>query len=151
MGQFTARATTDVVLVCGGRNYHDQDRVNEVLGSWRIGRIVEGDASGADYCAKKYGQAKGIDVATHAPDWKAYGKIAGPIRNQTMLKEERPTLVVAFPGGKGTNDMVRQSIDSGVPVLIIDAPEWPEKPKWLHPLVNYISRMHKLSPEQAAD
>lgn len=149
--QFQLSASTDTVLVCGGRGYHDQARVNEVLGSWRIGKIVEGDAPGADHCASWYAREKGISLATYAADWKSLGRAAGPVRNRTMLLKERPTLVVAFPGGNGTRDMVNQSIKAGVPVLIIDAPEWREKPEWSHPLVAYVSRLPVLPAVQTAD
>lgn len=46
------------------------------------------------------------------------GKAAGPIRNQRMLDEGKPDLVVAFPGGRGTADMVRRAKAAGVPVRL---------------------------------
>jgi len=39
-------------------------------------------------------------------EWDELGKKAGPLRNQRMLDEGKPDLVVAFPGGGGTKDMV---------------------------------------------
>ncbi len=50
-----------------------------------------------------------------AAKWETYGKAAGPIRNREMLLN-LPALVVAFPGGKGTADMVRQAERAGIPV-----------------------------------
>ena len=44
------------------------------------------------------------------------GKRAGPLRNQRMLDEGKPDLVVAFPGGGGTKDMVRRAVKAGVSV-----------------------------------
>lgn len=41
------------------------------------------------------------------------------MRNQKMLDEGRPDLIVAFPGGRGTADMVKRGIAAGVPVLNI--------------------------------
>lgn len=38
---------------------------------------------------------------------------AGPIRNSFMLALG-PDLVLAFPGGRGTADMVRQASEAGV-------------------------------------
>jgi hypothetical protein len=35
-------------------------------------------------------------------EWDELGKKAGPLRNQRMLDEGKPDLVVAFPGGGGT-------------------------------------------------
>ena len=37
-----------------------------------------------------------------------------------MLAMARPRLVVAFPGGRGTADMVRQAAGAGVHVLMVD-------------------------------
>lgn len=45
-----------------------------------------------------------------------YGKSAGPIRNQTMLDDGKPDLVLAFPGGRGTADMVAKAEKHGIPV-----------------------------------
>jgi len=53
-------------------------------------------------------------------NWRTHGKAAGPIRNQQMLDEGRPHLVVAFPGGTGTADMVRRAKAAGVPVMEVE-------------------------------
>ena len=44
------------------------------------------------------------------------GRSAGPIRNQAMLDEGRPDLVVAFPGHHGTADIVRRARAAGIKV-----------------------------------
>lgn len=41
---------------------------------------------------------------------KEYNKNAGPIRNRQMIVEGKPDLVIAFPGGNGTNNMISQAI-----------------------------------------
>lgn len=41
---------------------------------------------------------------------------AGPIRNQHMLDIGKPDVVLAFPGGRGTEDMIRRAEKAGVPV-----------------------------------
>src|SRR5262249_16770583 len=46
-------------------------------------------------------------------EWDELGKKAGPLRNQRMLDEGKPDLVVAFPGGGGTKDMVRRAVQAG--------------------------------------
>ena len=48
-------------------------------------------------------------------DWETHGRAAGPIRNEKMLTW-KPDLVVAFPGGVGTADLVRRAEAAGVPV-----------------------------------
>jgi predicted Rossmann-fold nucleotide-binding protein len=37
------------------------------------------------------------------------GLAAGPIRNQQMIDEGKPDLVIAFPGGAGTHDMMARA------------------------------------------
>lgn len=44
------------------------------------------------------------------------GKAAGPIRNQRMLDDGKPDRVLAFPGGRGTANMVKLAKAAGVPV-----------------------------------
>ena len=51
------------------------------------------------------------------PDWEKHGRAAGPIRNKLMLDEGRPDLVVAFPGGRGTANMVKQASAASVEVI----------------------------------
>lgn len=111
------------VLVCGGRAYADrgelQRRLNALLSRHRALCIVEGGAQGADALAREWAIATGADLHQYEADWKRHGKAAGPIRNQRMLDESKPDLVLAFPGGKGTADMVRRARAARVPVMEI--------------------------------
>lgn len=103
------------ILVCGGRDYNDYARVAEVLGSLVIGRIIHGGARGADSTADFYARRNKIPVSVFRADWSK-GRGAGFERNQRML-EENPDMVVAFPGGRGTADMVMRAERAGVEVL----------------------------------
>jgi UDP-N-acetylmuramoylalanine-D-glutamate ligase len=58
-----------------------------------------------------------IPVETYEADWDTHGKAAGPIRNKRMLDEGKPDLVVAFPGGRGTANMISQARKAGVEVI----------------------------------
>ncbi len=108
------------VLVCGGRNFKLQSFVFETLDALdaeiSISFLIEGGAGGADKLARDWAQSRQISFETYFADWKMYGRAAGPIRNATMLRVGRPDLVVAFLGGMGTADMVRQAEASGVRV-----------------------------------
>jgi len=57
---------------------------------------------------------------TFDAEWHRHGKRAGPIRNQRMLEEGQPDLIVAFPGGHGTADMVRRARQAGIEVHVFD-------------------------------
>ena len=56
-------------------------------------------------------------VEEYPADWKKYGKSAGPLRNQRMIDEGKPDLVVAFPGGVGTADMISRAKAYNISVL----------------------------------
>lgn len=109
------------VLVCGGRDYCDVTRGYEVLDRLDVKTIISGAARGADQIGEMWAGERRIPVERFPADWIAYGRAAGPVRNQRMLDEGEPDLVVAFPGGSGTADMVKRARVAGVRVMMIDA------------------------------
>jgi hypothetical protein len=60
-----------------------------------------------------------IPQGKYPADWRRDGSSAGHIRNQQMLDSEPIDLVVAFPGGSGTADMVRRARAADIPVMEI--------------------------------
>lgn len=111
------------VLVCGGRGFADSDLLDKTLerlaSANQIDCIIEGNARGADRMAGFWARKHRIDNLKFNAEWALYGPGAGPLRNQRMLDEGKPDLVVAFPGGGGTADMVRRAKKVGVEVLEI--------------------------------
>lgn len=109
------------VLVCGGRDYRDFQRVKRYLNTLHstieIDTLIEGGARGADTLARVWAAQASVPVETFPADWSQHGRRAGTIRNKRMLTEGRPDLVVAFPGGVGTADMVRQARAADVPAV----------------------------------
>lgn len=97
------------VLVTGGRDFSDLALLTGALDHLHAQHpftvLIHGDASGADRLSGEWAESRGIQVEARPADWKKHGRAAGPIRNSQML-DERPDIVVAFPGGKGTADMV---------------------------------------------
>lgn len=59
-----------------------------------------------------------VAVEARPADWKRFGRAAGVLRNTAMLAD-RPELVIAFPGGKGTADMVRKAKAAGLEVIVV--------------------------------
>jgi hypothetical protein len=115
------------VCVCGGTGYNDYNKVESVLNKLaeEVGKdnlfIITGEAPGADkmgaFWAKyhlKPEQYKGFPA-----NWDKFGKAAGPIRNGEMVKYGFDKLI-AFPGNKGTANMIKQTKEAGIPVEIID-------------------------------
>lgn len=101
------------VLVCGGRDFDNGALLSFTLNALGITCVVHGAARGADALAGAWAANHGVEVRAYPADWKAYGRAAGAIRNQQMLTEEEPDLVVAFPGGRGTAHMVRIAREQG--------------------------------------
>lgn len=109
------------VLICGGRHYCNQtffkqmlDHIQKDQGPFTL--IIQGGAKGADYLAHLYAAKNGIKEEIYNAEWDKYGNAAGAIRNAQMLKEGKPDLVVAFPGGSGTEDMVKKAKRANVAV-----------------------------------
>ncbi len=116
------------VLVCGGRDYSDWDNFNDTMQKinatfdsiGNISMIAHGGASGADTMAGIWAKYNGIPTKEYKvtqDEWLKLGRAAGPIRNAQMLKEFGPDVVVAFPGGRGTGDMVQRAKAHGVKVI----------------------------------
>ncbi len=100
------------VLVCGSRDYIDRDYLfgflDDLAGVVKVDCIIEGRASGADQLAGEWAETRGVSHEAYPARWQKHGKRAGPIRNEQMLTEGKPDLVVAFPlpSSKGTWHMV---------------------------------------------
>ena len=111
------------VLVCGGRDFSDMKKLMANLD--RLHRdqkfccLIHGNARGADTFAAQWAYMNDVRTKEFPADWTRYGKAAGPIRNKEMLEDGRPDLVVAFRGGKGTQNMIEQAKRKGVEVIQI--------------------------------
>ena len=122
-----------IVLVTGGRDWVDRaDRLRLVhvalaAVSPRPDIIVVGGddrdyPNGVDAAAYRWALESGIQPAVCPANWTYWKRAAGPIRNGAMLLL-RPHLVLAFPGGKGTQDMVLRATAAGVPVRRVQCEE----------------------------
>jgi YspA, cpYpsA-related SLOG family len=115
------------ILVCGGRAYADAPALYNALDAIHrekhVARLIHGAARGADSLAACWASSRGIPLQAFPADWETHGRAAGYIRNEQMLLEGHPDLVVAFPGGKGTSHMVSVSEAVGIPVLMVGSPD----------------------------
>jgi len=101
--------------------------------SYSIDLIIHGKATGADTWADNWAVKNNVPIFALAALWtditvepsiirtrfdgSKYNAAAGWQRNQRLLEEGKPNLVVAFPGGSGTADMVKRSRAANVEVL----------------------------------
>jgi hypothetical protein len=117
------------VLVCGDRNWRDEDTIALRLARLPGGTlIIHGDQGnkertvGADRVADRIAEDMGLPREPHPALWDAHGLAAGPIRNSQML-ERGPELVLAFHGflerSRGTKDTVEKARALRIPVEVI--------------------------------
>ena len=128
---------TATILVCGGREFDDWGLLSSTLDKLCLDRgwvrepdeygnwlpdvtVVHGGAKGADSLATDWAVINWCYLTIHKADWENLGKAAGPVRNKKMLEQSEPDIVVAFPGGKGTANMIKLAKEAGVEVMIVN-------------------------------
>ncbi|MDE1822352.1 MAG: DUF2493 domain-containing protein [Euryarchaeota archaeon] len=112
------------LLVCGSRDWADGEIIlTELAALQGVDVVIEGEAPGADTFARKAAEQMGIPVLPFPADWGSHGRAAGPIRNQQMLDEGKPDLVLAFTDGlntsRGTADMVARARKAGIETILV--------------------------------
>ena len=115
------------VIVCGSQHFYDKEfcfsQLDLILSEFSNPEIVSGHAKGADSFGEEYAGLHGLKLSVFPPEWKRYGRGAGPVRNRQMLEYAlgAKPLVVAFWNGKsrGTKNMIEQAQKAHVEVRII--------------------------------
>jgi hypothetical protein len=121
-----------IILVTGDRNWSIDNEAQKItvwgaLNGYRKHNpiVVHGAAKGVDRIADTHAHSLGYEVHPHPADWETYHRAAGPIRNQEMLDQETPNLVLAFHddivSSKGTRDMVNRAVKLGIPIILHDS------------------------------
>lgn len=122
------------VLACGNRDFDDETIVSIVtLGLGYEAHyknetihLIHGDCRGADrLVAEHVGYETSPTIDAYPADWDKLGKRAGYARNQQMLVEGQPEIVLAFIDKpltecKGTGHMVALSKAAGIPTYVIE-------------------------------
>jgi hypothetical protein len=104
------------VLVTGGRDFADKTALWAALDAVSPSRIIVGDARGADTLAQEYAKERKIALTIEHASWAIEGVMAGMIRNVRMIERHKPDLVVAAPGGAGTEHCIKNALLRGVKV-----------------------------------
>src|SRR6266851_2632973 len=94
------------ILICGDRNLTDYNLIRQtltqVLDKTRktvpmdFFTVIHGAARGADTLGAEAAVNLNILAIGYPANWAKYGKAAGVKRNQQMLDEGKPDLVLAF-------------------------------------------------------
>lgn len=119
-----------VVVVTGGRDYTNRKYLETQLDALDPDHIIHGGAEGADGLASLWAfkqdvkRRREVSQQCFMADWATYGNSAGPRRNAEMAAfaaklaaSGANVTVVAFPGGRGTANMVSAATKRGLKVL----------------------------------
>lgn len=110
-------------IICGGRDFIVEKwafkRLDIVHTKMGITHVIEGGAFGADRLGRYWAAARGIPFTTVRAAWDQHGKSAGYKRNVQMADEHAPDIVIAMPGGVGTQMMVDIAKKRGLPVIYL--------------------------------
>lgn len=121
------------VLVCGGRDFTDVNFIRSALENLLFNGttiptelfIIEGAGPGVqgnlscDELVYKWRVANGIPGERYPVDHALDGPwpAAGPRRNRRMFNLGKPERGIAFPGSRGTANMVGIMKKAGIPVI----------------------------------
>lgn len=119
------------LLITGSRNLTDDHRdavfsaLDKAVESWvdehgedTENTFIHGAARGADSIGASWAVERGWKVEPYPANWEEYGKSAGYIRNEQMVKSG-VDLCVAFPMGNsyGTRNCMKIARQHKVPVV----------------------------------
>ncbi|BCJ04235.1 hypothetical protein PRtIB026_A07220 [Pseudomonas sp. RtIB026] len=109
------------VLICAGRNYADSQRCRQALDALQrqqpIRVLIHGGSQHLGGEIEGWAREQGADIVRYPPNWQLHGKLAERLRNVFMLRDSRPDLVLALPGGDDTEELLARARGSGIPVL----------------------------------
>ncbi len=106
------------IIVTGGRNFSDYNRVKNILIKLNPTEIIQGGCSGADALALKFAIENKIPYITYSANWNSEGRAAGPIRNKKMCIENQDATLVIFPGGIGTSNCMKIAMALGMKIIL---------------------------------
>lgn len=113
------------IAIVGSRGYKNLGNVRAEMERFALTdiddpapTIISGGAIGPDSEAEVYAKDLGWPTEIYLPDWKAYGKSAGFIRNSRIVAEAN--VVWAFWDGlsRGTLDTIQKATVRGIQVII---------------------------------
>ena len=110
------------ILITGSRHWENKEIIKTALETYQGYSdvvVIHGGAPGADHAADESAKELGYTVEIHRANWSAYGKFAGPKRNQEMV-DSGVDVCLAFPmeDSRGTYDCMRRAYAANIPTYI---------------------------------
>lgn len=110
-----------VIGIVGGRDFDDYSLLTTTMNEYvdKVHLIVSGGAKGADSLGERWAKENNKKTLIFKPEWEKFGKSAGFIRNQEIVKNS--DFVLAFWDGKskGTKSSIDLCKKNEIPYKII--------------------------------
>lgn len=111
------------VIIAGTRNFNDYEKLKKELDLFRatkeVTEIVSGACKGADLLGEKYAKENNIPIKQFPANWEAYGKKAGPIRNEEMANYADYLIAFWDSESRGTKNMIDLMRRKHKPYIVI--------------------------------
>ena len=110
------------IAIVGSRGFSDKDFIQgltyKLIRDGELTEFISGGARGVDTWAQEIAEDFELKKTIFKPDWDKYGKQAGYLRNELIVKEA--DMVLAFWDGKskGTKHSINLAIKAGKPLNI---------------------------------
>ncbi|MDH6234963.1 hypothetical protein M2281_005584 [Mesorhizobium soli] len=113
------------LLICGGRHFDETatilDELNRLHAHRPITVLIHGGLPLIGTPAEAWARQNDVHVIRYPANWTLLGKQADTRRNLFMLEDSRPDMLLAFPGGRHTTDMLLRARSINVPVIVAKA------------------------------
>ena len=111
------------VIIAGSRGFNNYGLLCEKCDKFFARKtptmILCGEARGADTLGRRYAEEHGIAVGSFPAEWGKYGRAAGILRNQEMLKHADALVAFWDERSSGTRNMIDIACEKGIPVRIV--------------------------------
>ena len=111
------------VLVTGGPSFNNKELLERVLKQEAPSVIIAGGLEGPETMATEYGRKHGIRRMSFPMPTPKYTRASAFERNSFMFETAKPDVVIAFPGGIDTHEVVKMARNTNCAVRIVEAPK----------------------------
>jgi hypothetical protein len=122
------------VIVAGSRGFtfEDYEIVENacLMSGYWFSTILSGKAEGVDRLGEEFARRMRIPIDPYPADWKRYGNLAGPVRNEMMAKNADALVAVWDGKSRGTEHMIGAARARCLLVHVRIAEPTPLMPRW---------------------
>lgn len=107
-------------IIAGSKTCTDMSELLAAIekAGWTPTTVISGTAKGADTLGEQWAEENGVPVERFTPDWRKYGKAAGPIRNRNMAQAGEALIALWDGKSRGTKNMIETAYKNGLKVFV---------------------------------